>query len=130
MVHRQRWQRASGELAQALEREGGEIQVHEPPSGILPVAIPVVIFGVVVITALTEQVADWWTTRQRKGLLIHVDQDGKVEIKELDVPYGQVIVIGADGKTAQFHDVSGDKLKLILDSVSKAAIPSVDSLLT
>src|SRR5437867_1669150 len=41
-------------LARALEEKGGNVQVQEPPTGVIPIAIPLVIFGAVIITALAE----------------------------------------------------------------------------
>ncbi len=79
------------------------------------------------ITALAEQVTDWWTRRHKKGLLIHAETDGNLEIKELDIPYGQVIFVGADGKVAQYWNVSGDQLKAILDAASKGVAPPAAS---
>src|SRR5437870_13451108 len=85
-------------MVKTLESAGGDVRVQEPPTGVLPVAIPIIVFGVVVATALAEQVADWWIRRHEKGLLIHAWKNGKVDIKHIDIPYGQVIFIAWDGK--------------------------------
>ena len=50
--------------------------------------------------------------------------DGQVEIKPLEsLPYGQVLFIGSDGVTFKYANVSQDKLKDILDAVSKGLTP-------
>jgi hypothetical protein len=111
----------ASQLAESLRQSGGKVQVQEPPSGILPILIPFVIFGAVVMTALTEQVVDWWSTRKKHGLLVHVDKKGKLEVKELDIPYGRVIVISPDGTSVTQENVSNDQLKVILDAAGKVA---------
>lgn len=111
-------------IAEKLRSQGGQVVVHEPPPGILPLAIPVALFGVVVVVGLTEQVYEWWLHVHSKGLLIHATKAGKVEIKNLDVPYGWVIYIGPDGAKATLQNVSRDKLQDLLSAVSKGINPA------
>ena len=116
-------EKAAKQLADAVQRDGGEAHLLLRPIGVLPVAIPLVIFGVVEVVALAEQVTDWWRNRQRSGILIHVAEDGKVDIRPIDIPYGHVIFVGAGGKTIQYVNVSEDQMKDLLAAASRGIIP-------
>jgi hypothetical protein len=82
----------------------------------LPILIPLIILAVVSAVGLAQEVWEWWDRRHKQGLLIHASSDGKVEIKPINIPFGQVIFIGADGKTFLYQDVSKDRLQEILDA--------------
>jgi hypothetical protein len=112
-------------IVMAVQHDGGEAQLRPRPTGVLPLlAIPIVIFGFVELVALTEQVVDWWTKRKRCGIMIHVGQDGKVDVRAISIPYGNVLFVGADGKTFQYVNVSGDQLKNLLDAASRGTTVS------
>jgi hypothetical protein len=98
--------------------------------GMLPVLIPIVIYGVVIGVGLSEQVWDWWEARKKKGLLIHVSKDGKLELKPIGIPYGQVIFIGADGKTFMYVNVTKNMLGSLIQAASGGLAPSGGSPLT
>jgi hypothetical protein len=111
-------------VADALRRDGGEAHIRPRPKGVLPLTIPLVIFGVVGLVALAEQVIDWWTHRARSGLMIHVGPDRKVDVRPINIPYGKVIFVGADGKTFQYVDVSSNQMKDLLEAASHGITPT------
>ena len=111
-----------------IRAAGGQAEVVAPPAAIAPLAIPLIIFGVVAIAGLAEQVWDWWRNRNKHGLLLHVGADGKLDIKEINIPYGKVIVITPDGTKTQHEDVSDNqKLKVLMESAAKAVTGSQGS---
>ena len=119
---------AAQQFADAVQRDGGEAHLLRlpPPTGVAGVVwliVPFVIFGVVQTVSLAEQVADWWRNRQSSGILIHVAEDGKVDIQPINIPYGHVLFIGADGKTLQYVNVSGDQMKDLLAAASHGITP-------
>ena len=117
-------EREARTLTEALRKAGPKAEIVQHQTRPFFVVIPIIIAGIVVGVALGEQVYDWWENRHKHGLLIHVKPDGQVEIKPLEsLPYGQVLFIGSDGVTFKYANVSQDKLKDILDAVSKGLTP-------
>ena len=114
---------AAQRLADTLRTGGGEAVLRPRPKGVLIVAVPLVIFGVVAGVALVEQVVDWWTDRKKSGVLIHVGKDGKVDIRPIDIPAGHVLFVGADGKTVQYVNTSADQMKQLLAAASAGITP-------
>ncbi len=112
-------------IAERIRTAGGQGDVIAPPAGIAPLAIPFIILGVVAAVGLGEQVWEWWHNRSKHGLLIQIGKEGKVDIKELDIPYGQVVVISPDGTKVEHKDVSKDKLDTLLDAASNVASAAV-----
>lgn len=117
------------QLAESLKCNEGLVQVQHFQSDsenklykCIPVIIPV-IFGITSIVMLVKNVADWLETRHKSGTLIQVGKDGKVNIQPLEIPYGNVMFVGADGKTFEYVDVSKDELKDIIEAVSRGIIP-------
>ncbi len=111
-------------LAAELEKAGGEVQVKDRPVGVIPVPGPEAIFGIVVLTGLVQQIFDWWSRRRRKGLFIHKGADGKVEVKPVDIPYGQVLFLTPDGTTLRYQDVSRDRLSELLAAAAGGDVPT------
>lgn len=112
------------QLISALHGDGGQVMLRPRPTGVLEVVVPLVIFGVTVGVLLVEQVMDWWRVRNRVGLLIHVGKGNKVDIRPLDIPYGQVLFVGIDGKTFQYVNVGDHQLKQLLDAASHGITPA------
>jgi hypothetical protein len=108
-------------VVEALNAGGGTVAATPTPIGILPILIPIVIYGVVQAVGLTEQVVDWWSNRQKHGMIIRIGPDGSVEITDSEqLPSGQVIFIDRDGTSATHMDVSGDQLKSLLKNATSA----------
>jgi hypothetical protein len=110
-------------IGEAFERAGGEVLVRYPPKGFVPILIPIGIFGVIAAVALAEQIVDWWTNRSKSGLLIRPTADGGVHVEEIDIPYGHVIVVTADGQTITHTDVSANSIGELLKAAAKG-LPS------
>lgn len=111
-----------------LRKAGPTAEIVQHQTRPFFVVIPVIIAGVVVAAALSEQVYDWWDHRHQHGLLIHVKPNHELEIKPLEsLPYGAVLFIGADGTTFKYAKVSEDQMKIILDAVSKGLTPPAPS---
>ena len=114
----------ANQIVRAVQRDGGEAHLRPRPTGVLPlVAIPFVIYGVVQLVVLTEQVIDWWTKRRQSGIMIHVGRDGKVDVRPLNIPYGSVIFVSADGKNFNYENVSDDHLKILLEAAAHGITP-------
>jgi hypothetical protein len=117
----------AGDVADRIRASGGQAEVVAPPAGIVPLAIPFIIFGAIALVGLGEQVWEWWENRKKRGLLVQVDEHGKLTIKELNIPYGQVVILSPDGTTVTHKDVTKDKLAELLDAATKAVTGGDDA---
>jgi|GEM_PF-6087284 len=115
---------AAQKITDAVRQDGGKALLLPRPEGFLPVVFPLVILGVVLAVALVEQVADWWTNRQKSGVFIQVAKDGRVDIRPANIPYGQVLFVGADGKRLIYVNVSQDQMKDLVTAASRGVTPS------
>jgi hypothetical protein len=112
----------------ALEESGGSVTQSDQGDGFI-VPLLVALFGVVVITALAEQVYTWWDHVHDRGLFLHAYKNGRVKIEPIDVPWGTIILLDAKGETFTVKDVSRDTMEKILDTVKAGLSPDFSKLL-
>jgi hypothetical protein len=124
--------------AENLQSHGGQADVQDingnpinPSSGFAdPLSAGIVIVGAVVGTFLVQQVLEWWaeyTARadpNKRGVSFHCKPDGEIDIRPLDIPYGQVLVTGCDQRERIVTDPSRDMMQQILEYITKL-IPSL-----
>ena len=115
-------EKTARQFADEVRRTGGTAHLQEPPKGLLPLAIPFVIMGAAKLAALIEQISGWWSKRKADGLLIHVTKDGTLDIRPLNIPYGQIVFVGKDGQTFKYVNVSKNTLGDLLAS-ARGGVP-------
>lgn len=109
-------------------RSGGRAVVAEPPDGIAPIFIPFIIHGVVALGLFAKYVYDWWSHRNDKGLLLQVAPSGEVTVKEIAIPYGQILVVDKEGKVTTYRSGSLDEMKTIMTAASTGVTDAVKGL--
>jgi hypothetical protein len=109
-------------------RGGGRAVVAEPPDGVAPILIPFIIYGVVTLGFFAKNVYDWWSHRNDKGLLLQVAPSGEVTVKEIAIPYGQILVVDKEGKVTTYRSGSLDEMKAIMTAATTGVTDAVKGL--
>lgn len=95
--------------ADAEKNGATDLDVDPQGAGILPiVAFAVALHGVMAIGAFSAWLAKKILDYDQKGVLIRIPAKGEIQVSELPIPYGQVVVIGPDGTWTKYYDVDTD----------------------
>lgn len=129
-VIRVRYQPVDEDVSSAAEelRSAGASDVEEDRNGAGVIDLAVAGFVVVASMAVTAFVA--WLKgklddRNKRGVLIKVDEEGEVAVTELNIPANQVIVIAPTGQTAKYLNANDEaSLSDIASALSKGLLPA------
>lgn len=118
---------AIDEVVQDLEAQGAaDIDVDRNGAGIIdPASIAIIVTAVMTSSSFAAWLGFRIRDKFRKGVLIRITGSGDVQVREIPIPYGQVIVIGPEGTWTRYYDVDNDtKLGEMTTSLAAGMLPS------
>lgn len=113
-------------IASAIEEQGAErVDVQHEGAGLFPIAaFGAIVVGWMSIAGFVVWLKNWAKTRGEKGVLLRHTADGDVAVQEINIPYGQVILVTKDGQALIYKDADPEKLSDLVTKFTGGLVPT------